>query len=164
VSLRSIGDTRLILSSRPLHGVPVLLKDNIVTLDSMQSTSGSFALIDSRPKEEAALVTALRQAGAIILGKANLAEWAGLRTTDGTSGWSPRGGQATGVFYPNMKASGSSTGSAISTSLGLAFASFGTEVSTLIPIINFQSSSSLNHDADHIEYRESSRKECRDWV
>ncbi|KAF2028393.1 amidase signature enzyme [Setomelanomma holmii] len=113
--------------SRPLHGVPILLKDNIVTLDSMQSTSGSFALIDCRPEEEAAFATALRKAGAIILGKANLAEWVGLRTTDSTTGWSPRGGQATEIFYPNMKAFGSSTGSAISTSLGLTFASFGTE-------------------------------------
>jgi amidase len=63
-----------------------------------------------------------------MLGKANMAEWGELRTTDGTTGWSPRGGQATGIFYPNMKASGSSTGSAIAISLGLTFASFGTEV------------------------------------
>jgi amidase len=108
--------------------VPVLLKDNVVTLDSMQSSSGSHVLVSSRPAKEAAVVTALRKAGAIILGKENLAEWVGLRTSHGTTGWSPRGGQATGIFYPRMKASGSSTGSAIATSLGLAFASFGTEV------------------------------------
>jgi amidase len=93
----------------------------------MQSSSGSHVLVSSRPAKEAAVVTALRKAGAIILGKENLAEWVGLRTSHGTTGWSPRGGQATGIFYPR-KASGSSTGSAIATSLGLAFASFGTEV------------------------------------
>lgn len=106
----------------------MLLKDNIVTLDRMESTSGSYALVGSKAVEESAVVTSLREAGAIILGKTNLAEWVGLRSTSGNSGWSARGGQATGIFYPNMKASGSSTGSAISTALGLAFASLGTEV------------------------------------
>jgi amidase len=94
----------------------------------MEATCGSYALVGAKPEKESAVVTALREAGAIMLGKANLAEWAGFRSTSGCSGWSARGGQAQGIFYPGMKASGSSTGSAISTALGLTFASIGTEV------------------------------------
>lgn len=74
------------------------------------------------------MVTALREADAIILGKAHLAEFVGFRSNSGCTGWLARGGQAYGIFYPGMKASGSSTGSAISTALELCFASIGTEV------------------------------------
>ncbi|KAF2655126.1 amidase signature enzyme [Lophiostoma macrostomum CBS 122681] len=112
---------------RPLLGIPILLKDNIVTLDSMESTAGSMALIGAKPSKESAIVTALRRAGAIILGKTNMAEWSGFRSTSGCSGWSARGGQAYGPFCENMKASGSSTGSATAMALGLASAALGTE-------------------------------------
>ncbi|KAF1965603.1 amidase signature enzyme [Bimuria novae-zelandiae CBS 107.79] len=112
---------------RPLLGTPILVKDSIVTLDSMEATAGSMALVGAKPSKESAVVTALRHVGAIILGKTNMAEWAGFRSTSGCSGWSARGGQAYGPFCPNMKTSGSSTGSAIATALGLASAAIGTE-------------------------------------
>jgi amidase len=94
----------------------------------MEATAGSYALVGAKPKLEATVVRKLREAGAIILGKANLSEWANCRWTNAGTGWTARGGQCTGAFFPNMKASGSSTGSAVGTSLGLAFASIGTEV------------------------------------
>ncbi|PVI00212.1 amidase signature enzyme [Periconia macrospinosa] len=113
-----------------LHGIPIMLKDNIVTLDdSMEATCGSLALVGAKPAEESAVVGALRRAGAVILGKANMAEWSGFRSTSGCSGWSGRGGQATGIYYKGMKASGSSTGCAIAVALGLCFAAIGTETS-----------------------------------
>lgn len=111
-----------------LHGIPILLKDNIPTLDGTQTTCGSVALIGAKPPKEAAVVTALRNADAVLLGKGNMAEWSGFRSTSGCSGWSPRGGQSRGIFYPNMKASGSSGGCAIAVALGLCFAAIGTEV------------------------------------
>ncbi|ORY14246.1 amidase signature domain-containing protein [Clohesyomyces aquaticus] len=100
---------------KPLHGVPIIIKDHIMTLHSMNSTCGSYTLVGARPKKESAVVTAMRRAGIIILRKANLAQWSG--------------GQATGVYYPGMKASGSSTGSALGTALGLFFVSLRTETS-----------------------------------
>jgi amidase len=113
----------------PLHRIPILLKDNIPTLDGTDTTCGSLALVGAKPAHEAAVVTALRSAGAIILGKANMAEWSGFRSTSGCSGWSARGGQTRGVFYPGMKASGSSSGCAVAAALGLCCAAIGTEVS-----------------------------------
>ena len=76
----------------PLHGIPVLIKDNIDTADKMATTAGSLALVGSRPPADAFLVRRLRQAGAIILGKTNLSEWANIRSSRSTSGWSGRGG------------------------------------------------------------------------
>lgn len=111
-----------------LHDIPILLKDNICTLDGTDTTCGSYDLIGARPAQEADVVTALRKAGAVVLGKGNMAEWSGFRSTSGCSGWSARGGQDTGIFYPGMKASGSSGGCAISVALGLCFAAIGTEV------------------------------------
>lgn len=111
-----------------LHGVPILLKDNIATVDRTNSTCGSFALVGARPSNEAAVVTGLRRAGAIILGKGNMAEWSGFRSTIGCSGWSARGGQCQGIFYPGMKPSGSSSGCAVAVALGLCFAAVGSEV------------------------------------
>lgn len=115
-------------SRGPLHGIPLLLKDNIPTLDLMNTTCGPLALVGAKPHNEAAVVTSLRKAGAVILGKANMAEWSGFRSTSGCSGWSARGGQTKGIFYPNSKASGSSGGCAVATALGLCFAAIGTEV------------------------------------
>lgn len=101
-----------------------------MTHDSTESTCGSTVLLGIRSSFEAPIVQRLRKAGVIILGKANMTEFAGFRSTNGTTAWSPRGGQATGIFYPNMKAFGSSSGSAISVGLGTALASLGTEVRT----------------------------------
>ncbi|KAI1333116.1 glutamyl-tRNA amidotransferase subunit A [Xylariaceae sp. FL0255] len=111
----------------PLHGVPILLKDNIVTLDNMEATAGSYALIGAIPHRQATVATKLQGAGAIILGKTSMVEWANLRWTNAPTGWCPRGGQVTGPFCPNMVVHGSSTGSAVATCLGLAFAALGTE-------------------------------------
>lgn len=89
-----------------------------------------MVLLGIRSAFEAPVVQRLRKAGVIILGRANMTEFAGFRYTNGLTTRSPRGGQATGIFYPNMKAFGSSSGSAISVGLGTAFASLGTEVRT----------------------------------
>lgn len=121
-SERSLG-----CEASSLHGIPILLKDNIPTLDATETTCGSLALIGAKLTQEAAVVTALRSAGAVILGKANMAEWVGFRSTSGCSGWSARGGQTYGPFVKGSKASGSSSGSAVATSLGLCFAAIGTE-------------------------------------
>jgi amidase len=94
----------------------------------METTSGSVLLIGAKPLEESQVAVNLRKAGAILLGKASMTEWAHARWTNASTGWSPRGGQCTGPFYPRMKAYGSSCGSAVSTALGLTFASIGTEV------------------------------------
>jgi amidase len=126
---RDLDDERRTSGPRgPLHGIPILLKDNIVTLDGMNSTCGSHALIRAYPPKESTVVTALRKAGVVILGKTNMAQWSGFRSTSGCSGWSARGGQCTGPFWKRMKASGSSSGSAVATALGLGFAALGTEV------------------------------------
>jgi amidase len=77
-----------------LHGVPVLLKDNIATRDALNTTAGSFALLGSVPPRDAGVVSRLRRAGAVVLGKANMDEWANFRSLPGTDGWSARGGQA----------------------------------------------------------------------
>ena len=76
----------------PLHGIPVLIKDNIATKDAMLTTAGSLALVGARAPRDAFVVTRLREAGAVILGKTNLSEWANFRSTRSTSGWSSRGG------------------------------------------------------------------------
>lgn len=99
-----------------------------MTHDRTETTCGSTVLLGIRSSFKAPAVQRLRKAGAIILGKANMTEFAGFRSANGTTAWRPRGGQATGIFYPNMKAFGSSSGCAISVGLGTAFASLGTEV------------------------------------
>ncbi|EJD35378.1 amidase signature enzyme [Auricularia subglabra TFB-10046 SS5] len=116
------------LSNGPLHGIPVLLKDNIATFASegMNTTAGSFALEGSVPPRDATVTAKLRRAGAIILGKANLSEWAHFRGNL-ASGWSGRGGQCTSAFFPNADPSGSSSGSAVAASIGLAAVTLGSE-------------------------------------
>jgi len=99
-----------------------------VTLDKMNATAGSYALLGSRPPRESKVATKLREAGAVILGLANLSEWANIRSETETSGWSPKGGYTKGIYYPGMNAQGSSSGPAVTTGLGLAFASLGSEV------------------------------------
>lgn len=94
----------------------------------MDPSSGSRVLRGAVPTKEATVAQKLREAGAIILGTSNLSEFANLRYNNSVSNWSPRGGQCYGAFCENMKASGSSSGSAVATTLGLAFAGIGTEV------------------------------------
>lgn len=111
----------------PLHGIPILLKDNIDTVDRMQTTAGSLALQGSRPARDATVAAALREAGAVILGKANLSEWANFRSTKSTSGWSGRVGQCRNPFDPDRNPGGSSSGSGAAVSANLAAAALGTE-------------------------------------
>jgi amidase len=111
----------------PLHGIPLLIKDNIATADKMQTTAGSLALVGSKPPSDAFLVTRLRNAGAVILGKTNLSEWANFRSTHSSSGWSGRGGQTKNPYALDRNPSGSSSGSAVAVSANLAAVAIGTE-------------------------------------
>jgi amidase len=111
----------------PLHGIPVLLKDNIDTADKMATTAGSLALVGSRPPADAFLVQQLRRAGAVILGKTNLSEWANIRSTRSTSGWSGRGGLTRNPYALDRNTSGSSSGSAAAVAASLCAAAVGTE-------------------------------------
>jgi amidase len=111
----------------PLHGIPVLLKDNIDTADKMTTTAGSLALEGSRPAQDAPLVRRLRSAGAVVLGKANLSEWANFRSTRSVSGWSARGGQCRNPYALDRNPCGSSSGSAVAVSANLAPLAVGTE-------------------------------------
>ena len=111
----------------PLHGIPILIKDNIATADRMMTTAGSLALAGSAPPKDAFVVTRLREAGAVILGKTNLSEWANFRSTHSTSGWSGRGGQTRNPYALDRNPSGSSSGSGASIAANLAAAAVGTE-------------------------------------
>ncbi len=111
----------------PLHGIPVLIKDNIDTADRMATTAGSLALVGSKPPKDSFLVQQLRAAGAIILGKTNLSEWANIRSSHSTSGWSGRGGLTKNPYALDRNTSGSSSGSGAGTSANLCAAAVGTE-------------------------------------
>jgi amidase len=111
----------------PLHGVPVMLKDNIDTADAMATTAGSLALEGSKPGRDAFLVEKLRQAGMVILGKTNLSEWANFRSTRSSSGWSSRGGQTRNPYVLNRNPRGSSSGSGVAVAANLCAAAIGTE-------------------------------------
>lgn len=111
----------------PLHGVPVLIKDNIDTHDRMQTTAGSLALSGSIAPRDAFLVERLRAAGAVILGKTNLSEWANFRGNRSISGWSGRGGQTRNPYFTTYSPSGSSSGSAVAVSANMCAAAIGTE-------------------------------------
>ena len=111
----------------PLHGIPVLLKDNIDTADRMTTTAGSLALAGSIPLQDAFIAGRLRAAGAILLGKANLSEWANFRSTHSTSGWSGRGGQAKNPYVLDRNPCGSSSGSGGAVSANLCALAVGTE-------------------------------------
>ncbi|MFT4252190.1 MAG: amidase [Caulobacter sp.] len=111
----------------PLHGLPVLIKDNIDTLDPMATTAGSLALKDNVTGRDAPLVARLRAAGVVVLGKANLSEWANIRSPRSTSGWSAVGGFTRNPYALDRSPCGSSSGSAAAVAAGLAPAAIGTE-------------------------------------
>ena len=111
-----------------LHGIPILIKDNIDTADKMLTTAGSLALVDAPvPKHDAFVAQQLRKAGAVIIGKTNLSEWANFRSTKSISGWSGRGGQTNNPYYLDQNPCGSSSGSGVAVSASLAAAAVGTE-------------------------------------
>jgi amidase len=111
----------------PLHGIPVLIKDNIDTADKMTTTAGSLALSGSIAAQDSFLARKLREAGAVILGKTNLSEWANFRSTRSTSGWSARGGQTKNPYVLDRNPCGSSSGSGVAVSANLCAAAIGTE-------------------------------------
>ncbi len=125
---RALDQERLSEGPRGLlHGIPLLLKDNIATADKMETTAGSLALLGSRPPQDAFVVSRLREAGAVILGKTNLSEWANFRSTASSSGWSSRGGQGRNPYVLDRTPCGSSSGSATAVAANLAVAALGTE-------------------------------------
>jgi amidase len=111
----------------PLHGIPVLIKDNIGTHDAMHTSAGSLALADSIPAADSAVAAKLRAAGAVILGKTNLSEWANFRSTHATSGWSGRGGQTKNPYALDRNPCGSSSGTGAAIAANLAVVGIGTE-------------------------------------
>ena len=111
----------------PLHGIPVLVKDNVDTHDGMTTTAGSLALEGSIPSADAHVAKRLREAGAVLLGKANMSEWANFRSTRSISGWSARGGQCRSPYALDRNPCGSSSGSGVAVSANLAPLAVGTE-------------------------------------
>jgi len=111
----------------PLHGIPILLKDNIDTGDRMVTSAGSLALVDHHAAQDSAVATNLRRAGAVILGKTNLSEWANFRSSKSSSGWSSRGGQTRNPYALDRTPCGSSSGSGVAVSANLCAAAIGTE-------------------------------------
>src|SRR5258706_2015858 len=111
----------------PLHGIPVLIKDNIATADKMQTTAGSLALVGVKPPHDAFIVERLRAAGAVLLGKTNLSEWANIRSTHSSSGWSARGGQTRNPYALDRSPCGSSSGTGAAIAANLATVGIGTE-------------------------------------
>jgi len=111
----------------PLHGIPVLIKDNIATADRMQTTAGSLALVGVKPPRDSFVVERLRAAGAVILGKTNLSEWANMRSPHSSSGWSARGGQTNNPYALDRNPCGSSSGTGAAIAANLATVGVGTE-------------------------------------
>ncbi len=111
----------------PLHGIPILIKDNIDTADRMMTTAGSLALVGSRPTQDAFVAKKLREAGAVIIGKTNLSEWANFRSSHSSSGWSGRGGQTQNAYALDRNPCGSSSGSGVAPAANLCAAAIGTE-------------------------------------
>lgn len=111
----------------PLHGIPILIKDNIDTADKMMTTAGSLALVGSKPPKDSTVAQKLREAGAVILGKTNLSEWANIRSSHSTSGWSGRGGLTKNPYALDRNACGSSSGSGAAIAANLCAVAIGTE-------------------------------------
>ena len=121
------GEMKAGKSRGPLHGIPIVIKDNIDTADKMQTTAGSLALEGNIASKDAFVVKRLREAGAIIIGKANLSEWANFRSTQSCSGWSSRGGQTKNPYILDHNPCGSSAGSAVAVAANLCVVAVGTE-------------------------------------
>lgn len=119
---RKVGKVR-----GPMHGIPVLIKDNIDTGDKMKTTAGSLALVENTASEDAFIIKKLREAGAVLLGKTNLSEWANFRSETSSSGWSGRGGQARNPYLLDRSPCGSSSGSGIAVAANLCALAIGTE-------------------------------------
>jgi amidase len=111
----------------PIHGMPILVKDNLDTNDQMMTTAGSLALVGHHAKRDAHVVARLRKAGAVIIGKTNLSEWANFRSANSSSGWSSRGGQTRNAYALDRTPGGSSSGSAVAVASGFCVAAIGTE-------------------------------------
>ncbi|KAF9894760.1 hypothetical protein FE257_006650 [Aspergillus nanangensis] len=111
----------------PLHGLPVLVKDMIGTQDQMQTSAGSYALLNAKVPADATVVAKLREHGMVVLGKTSMSEWANMRSNISSGGWNPRGGSTYAAYYNEQDPSGSSSGSGVATDLGLALAALGTE-------------------------------------
>jgi amidase len=111
----------------PLHGIPVMVKDNIETADRMRTTAGSLAMLGARPERDASVVGRLREAGAVLLAKTNLSEWANFRSERSSSGWSAVGGQCHNPYVLDRNPCGSSSGSAVAVAANLCAAAIGTE-------------------------------------
>ena len=111
----------------PLHGIPILIKDNIDTADRMMTTAGSLALVGAKRAQDAFIAKKLRDAGAVILGKTNLSEWANFRSTKSSSGWSARGGQTKNPYALDRNPCGSSSGSGVAVAANLCAGAIGTE-------------------------------------
>jgi amidase len=120
-------ERRAVEARGPLHGIPVLIKDNIATADRMETTAGSLALLGARPAAEACVAARLRAAGAVLLGKTNLSEWANFRSLRSSSGWSGRGGLCLNPYALDVTPSGSSSGSGTAIAANMAAGSLGTE-------------------------------------
>src|SRR5437867_3557942 len=129
IAARRDGERRAGFLRGPLHGIPILVKDNIATRDTMQTTAGSLALVNSRVPGDAPIVSQLRAAGAVILGKANLSEWANFRgfAPIDFNGWSARGGKTRDPYLLSFDPCGSSSGSAAAPAANLCAAAVGTE-------------------------------------
>ena len=124
---RTLDEQRARGALRPLHGIPVLLKANIDTADRMATSAGSIALAEHRARADAEIVARLRAAGAVVLGKTNLSEWANFRSSRSTSGWSSLGGQTRNPYVLDRNPCGSSSGSAVAVAASLAPLAVGTE-------------------------------------
>ena len=134
VNPRAVDDARRLDEERaagrvrgPLHGIPILLKDNIESSDPLPTTAGSLALAMNTTGRDAPIVARLREAGAIVLGKTNLSEWANFRSTRSTSGWSAMGGLTRNPYELDRNACGSSSGSGVAVTANLTAAAVGTE-------------------------------------
>jgi amidase len=124
----ALDQERIVKGPRsPLHGIPVLIKDNIDTADKMMTTAGSLALVGSKPLQDSVVAQKLRAAGAVILGKTNLSEWANIRSSHSTSGWSGRGGLTKNPYALDRNPCGSSSGTGAGISANLCAVGIGTE-------------------------------------
>ena len=108
--------------------MPILIKDNVVTSENMSAAAGSLALVGAKPATESPVVTSLRAAGCVILGSANMSEWANFRSKVSDSGWSARGGQCYAAYHEDQTPGGSSSGSGVGVDLGLCVLAVGSEV------------------------------------